>query len=244
MGICLIGLGLIGLALLIISIRHTYLLNQFKYPHIVVDFDISRKRQPVYEDYVDELLNSLPNPRQSIKDGFNKTLNSWDSDCKNYLDHCLIWKSHRTDLYKAMRHTVSQNDYKMFEFRFSRNQTRYYQQNYQRYPYTVQNTDKILAFTLTDMLNIDDELKEINYETTRTKYFAKNQRRLMTKELKDKIKKRDNYTCQICGKYMPDEVGLHIDHKIPISKGGKSVESNLWVTCDKCNLHKGKKIIF
>ena len=46
---------------------------------------------------------------------------------------------------------------------------------------------------------------------------------------------RDNYTCQICGKYMPDGVGLHIDHIIPVSKGGKSVESNLQVLCSKCN---------
>ena len=52
-------------------------------------------------------------------------------------------------------------------------------------------------------------------------------------------KERDNYTCQKCGKYMPDEVGLHIDHIIPVKLGGKSVESNLQVLCDKCNLKKG-----
>lgn len=50
--------------------------------------------------------------------------------------------------------------------------------------------------------------------------------------------RRDNYTCQICGKYMPDEVGLHIDHIIPVSKGGKSIASNLQVLCSKCNGHK------
>lgn len=235
-GICLI-------VLMLLIIIGTYLSNPFQYPHIIVDFDISGKRQPVYEDYVDEWINNLTNHRQSIKDAFDEVLNSWDSKCKYYLDHCLIWKSHRTDLYEAMRNIVIQNSYEMFEFIFSRNQTRYRQQDYQRYAYTVQNTDNILTFTLTDMLNICDELEEINYETTRTKYYAKNQRKLMTKELKEKIKERDNYTCQICGKYMPDEVGLHIDHKIPIAKGGKSVESNLWVLCDKCNLSKGKKII-
>ena len=37
----------------------------------------------------------------------------------------------------------------------------------------------------------------------------------MTKALRKEIMLRDNYTCQICGKYMPDEVGLHIDHIIP-----------------------------
>ncbi|HIV17188.1 MAG TPA: HNH endonuclease [Candidatus Alectryocaccobium stercorigallinarum] len=64
----------------------------------------------------------------------------------------------------------------------------------------------------------------------------------MTPELKKKIMIRDNYTCQKCGKYMPDEVGLHIDHIIPISKGGKSVPSNLQVLCSKCNGKKSNKM--
>lgn len=56
---------------------------------------------------------------------------------------------------------------------------------------------------------------------------------------KKKIAERDNYTCQNCGKYMPDGVGLHIDHIIPVIKGGKTVESNLQVLCSKCNGRKG-----
>ncbi len=44
----------------------------------------------------------------------------------------------------------------------------------------------------------------------------------MTSALREEIAKRDNYTCQICGKYMPDGVGLHIDHIVPIKKGGKA----------------------
>lgn len=62
----------------------------------------------------------------------------------------------------------------------------------------------------------------------------------MTKELRRQIMIRDDYTCQICGKYMPDEVGLQIDHIIPVSKGGKTIPSNLQTLCSKCN---GKKQI-
>lgn len=91
------------------------------------------------------------------------------------------------------------------------------------------------------MLEIYDELEEIDFETTRQKYFAKNQRKLMTKELRQSIIKRDNYTCQKCGKYMPDEVGLHVDHIVAIKNGGKTVASNLQVLCDKCNYRKGAK---
>ena len=48
-------------------------------------------------------------------------------------------------------------------------------------------------------------------------------------------------TCQICGKYMPDGVGLHIDHIVPVSKGGKTVPSNLQVLCSKCNGSKSNR---
>lgn len=85
-------------------------------------------------------------------------------------------------------------------------------------------------------------LRSINYETTLNKYHSKNQRKLMTPALRQAVMTRDNYTCQICGKYMPDGVGLQIDHIVPVSKGGKSVMSNLQVLCSKCNGQKKNKI--
>ena len=63
----------------------------------------------------------------------------------------------------------------------------------------------------------------------------------MTPKIRKQIKERDRYTCQICGKYMHDEVGLHIDHIKPVSKGGKTVPSNLQVLCSKCNGRKSDK---
>ena len=88
----------------------------------------------------------------------------------------------------------------------------------------------------------DKKLGEINYECTLNKYHSKNQRKLVTQNLRKEIMERDNYTCQKCGKYMPDEVGLHIDHIIPVSKGGKSIPSNLQVLCSKCNGKKSNKV--
>ncbi|MBO6006635.1 MAG: HNH endonuclease, partial [Aeriscardovia sp.] len=74
------------------------------------------------------------------------------------------------------------------------------------------------------------------------KYNSQEQRRLLTPKLRQEIMERDNYTCQICGKYMPDKVGLQIDHIIPIAKGGKTVPSNLQVLCSRCNGSKHDKL--
>jgi len=38
-------------------------------------------------------------------------------------------------------------------------------------------------------------------------------------------------------------IGFHIDHIIPISKGGKNKVDNCWLLCESCNLKKYTKII-
>ncbi|GED20643.1 hypothetical protein KGI01_23840 [Kurthia gibsonii] len=67
---------------------------------------------------------------------------------------------------------------------------------------------------------------------------------MMTSKLREKIKERDNYTCQNCNLSINDEPNLllEIDHIIPISKGGMSSEDNLQTLCWKCNRSKGSKI--
>lgn len=62
-------------------------------------------------------------------------------------------------------------------------------------------------------------------------------RQPISKELRWAIWKRDNFTCRNCGsrKY------LHIDHIKPVSKGGKTIKSNLQTLCSKCNIKKGSK---
>jgi 5-methylcytosine-specific restriction endonuclease McrA len=80
---------------------------------------------------------------------------------------------------------------------------------------------------------------EIHYRS-----HIKLQRSLMTDKLRDFIKKRDNYTCQICGDsiYKNPHIEFHIDHIIPVSKGGITEENNLQTLCASCNLHKSNKI--
>lgn len=75
--------------------------------------------------------------------------------------------------------------------------------------------------------------------------FAKEQRALMTKKLRETIKTRDNYTCCGCGNsiYAEPNLLLEIDHIIPIAKGGLTEENNLQTLCWKCNRSKSDKIL-
>ena len=59
-----------------------------------------------------------------------------------------------------------------------------------------------------------------------------------TGELRFEILKRDEFTCQYCGKKAP-EVKLQVDHITPLSKGGKTDKDNLITSCSECNKGKG-----
>ena len=50
-------------------------------------------------------------------------------------------------------------------------------------------------------------------------------------EYKRKIRERDNYTCQLCGR-----PGYDVDHIIPWYLSHDSSESNLRCLCHQCNL--------
>ncbi len=65
-------------------------------------------------------------------------------------------------------------------------------------------------------------------------------RKTLTKKIRFEIFKRDSFTCQYCGKKAP-EVILHIDHIIPIAKGGTNDISNLITSCFECNSGKSDR---
>lgn len=52
------------------------------------------------------------------------------------------------------------------------------------------------------------------------------------------IFKRDNFTCQYCGRKTP-EIILELDHIVPRSKGGLDELHNLITSCYECNRGKG-----
>ncbi len=72
--------------------------------------------------------------------------------------------------------------------------------------------------------------------------FIKRERALLTESLRYDILRRDGFRCQICGATARDGVKLHVDHIVPVSKGGKTEPKNLRTLCDRCNLGKSNKI--
>ena len=49
--------------------------------------------------------------------------------------------------------------------------------------------------------------------------------------------------CQLCGS-MPNkenDIMLHVDHVVPVTKGGQNTKSNYQVLCGACNISKGNR---
>jgi len=56
------------------------------------------------------------------------------------------------------------------------------------------------------------------------------------------IFRRDNFTCQYCGRKSPDVI-LELDHIFPRSLGGKDSFDNYKTSCFECNRGKSNKVI-
>ncbi len=211
----------------------------FELPQVECIIDISNKRNVLLEDYIDYWI--IEHRHEDYRSLYAVVVSQWNNEIENVLKGQRFFRNRLREKYLAATLLSQSPEHLAFLFIFVRKQTRYYQIAYNKMPYHVDNVDSMLALSISDLENRREKLRRIDYSMPLNQYNQRDQRRLMTPELRRRIKLRDNYTCQICGKYMPDEVGLHIDHIVPISKGGKTVPSNLQVLCDKCNFSKGSK---
>lgn len=220
--------GVVGISA-ISYILYRIFRSPFKYPYNIIKFDVTGKRNPDVNNLIDSYIN---------QHGFDKfqqhyeIVKKWKADCKERI------KKSKMKHLRSKQFEEVVDDERMFRFDIVRKQTHYRQVNYVKSSYFVFVTVGKFCSNFKTLRQRYESLAKINFECTLSEFNSKEQRKLMTASLRDEIAKRDNYTCQICGKYMPDGVGLHIDHIIPIKKGGKSVPSNLQVLCSKCN---GKK---
>lgn len=66
----------------------------------------------------------------------------------------------------------------------------------------------------------------------------KAERESLTPALRYKIIKRDGSRCRLCGASVSTGAVLHVDHIIPIAKGGRTEDGNLQALCAVCNQGK------
>lgn len=57
------------------------------------------------------------------------------------------------------------------------------------------------------------------------------------------VLERDGFRCQYCGGSSQDGYTLHVDHRLPRSKGGKTDKENLITACSLCNRGKHDKLL-
>jgi hypothetical protein len=69
-------------------------------------------------------------------------------------------------------------------------------------------------------------------------------RKPISPKLRAEVLERDNYRCVKCGADAKSSgTTLHLNHRLPVSKGGKNSLENLETTCADCNLGMSDRII-
>jgi 5-methylcytosine-specific restriction endonuclease McrA len=83
------------------------------------------------------------------------------------------------------------------------------------------------------------EMRRIRETQLTAKFLREQERNRMNANVRYQVLSRDNSRCRRCGASSRTHgVVLHVDHIIPVSKGGKTVLNNLQTLCEACNLGK------
>lgn len=97
-----------------------------------------------------------------------------------------------------------------------------------------------------EWVNLDAEPEPIANHVRRdaigeTATRVRRTKREISERLRFRILVRDGFRCRSCGSSPLNSPGteLHVDHILPWSKGGETVEENLETKCLRCNLGKG-----
>lgn len=117
--------------------------------------------------------------------------------------------------------------------RYSRNPARHRKSAKQ---YRERNRDKVIA-ELKEWRKRNPE-KGVEYAQNRRARIMSAEGSFTTGDIK-RIGEHQNWLCAWCSKKV--RKGYHVDHIMPISKGGSNSPDNLQILCKSCNLHKHAK---
>jgi hypothetical protein len=84
--------------------------------------------------------------------------------------------------------------------------------------------------------------RAVRSQQSTTAFLRQQERSRITAGVRSKVLARDRYRCRHCGISADLGAVLHVDHIIPISKGGTSDLGNLQTLCQDCNLGKSNRL--
>lgn len=84
------------------------------------------------------------------------------------------------------------------------------------------------------------QMRQVRAEQSTTKFLRQQERQRVTASVRYEVFARDGHRCRVCGNTAEVEP-LHVDHIIPISRGGRSDMDNLQTLCQTCNLGKSDR---
>lgn len=186
----------------------------------------------------EETWNQLYNKANSNKNIYEK-----------YLNECKIIKN--------IHGKKSYADIKKITFCFSENQYIDLEEKFYRKEILVPQTSLYIVVTISytspagrnhyasEYKFINENVDELFNKMADRKQAERSiayQRSLMTCSKRYDILRRDHYKCQICGRSKNEGAKLEVDHIIPLSKGGKTIDANLQTLCHECNQGKKAKL--
>jgi 5-methylcytosine-specific restriction endonuclease McrA len=86
------------------------------------------------------------------------------------------------------------------------------------------------------------EMRRIRENQSTATFLRQQERNRMNANIRYQVLARDKSRCRRCGATPETHgVSLHVDHIIPVSKGGKTELGNLQTLCETCNLGKSNR---
>lgn len=104
------------------------------------------------------------------------------------------------------------------------------------------NIDKQQSFDFKDIEVAFNSISRTYLDRKTYQGLVNVERGEISDSLRYDIMNRDGFRCVICGASANEGVRLHVDHIVPVSKGGKSTPDNLRTLCERCNVGKSNKI--
>lgn len=212
---------------------------------------LKRKRSIIEREYSRKSLDRVT-ASSIIKYHIENNIDSFRTDIENAIYNINLLEDYNKEV-KKLADYESNNESKYSQKKFKKIENRvfnslihkkedfqitlklevYYQSNGGRV-----NENRKGKYNFEQLIEFYNEWQNGNkYEETK-----KQERKIMNDDIRYNVLKRDNFTCQICGSTAKDGAKLHVDHIIPIARGGKTVMSNLQTLCERCNMGKSDKI--